>query len=92
MASACTVTNEWIDLDENPNFPRPPLQGRYVLRTGRNGLIDLLNEWRSAGVNHAALGIQMAQRAPMEIIQELADEVLPLFPSLAGPEPHTQAW
>ncbi|MEJ5865957.1 LLM class oxidoreductase [Pseudomonas farsensis] len=86
------VTNEWIDLDENPNFPRTPLQGGYVLRTGRNGLIDLLNEWRSAGVNHAALGIQMAQRAPMEIIQELADEVLPLFPSLAGPEPHTQAW
>lgn len=86
------VTNEWIDLDENPNFPRTPLQGGYVLRTGRNGLIDLLNEWRSADVNHAALGIQMAQRAPMEIIQELADEVLPLFPSLAGPEPHTQAW
>lgn len=86
------VTNEWIDLDENPNFPRTPLQGGYVLRTGRNGLIDLLNEWRSAGVNHAALGIQMAQRAPMEIIQELADEVLPLFPSLAGPEPHAQAW
>lgn len=86
------VTNEWIDLDENPDFPRTPLQGGYVLRTGRNGLIDLLNEWRSAGVNHAALGIHMAQRAPMEIIQELADEVLPLFPSLAGPEPHAQAW
>ncbi|MBC3414007.1 LLM class oxidoreductase [Pseudomonas sp. SWRI51] len=86
------VTNEWIDLDENPNLPRTPLQGGYVLRTGRNGLIDLLNEWRSAGVNHAALGIQMAQRAPMEIIQELADEVLPLFPSLAGPATHAQAW
>lgn len=86
------VTNEWIDLDEDPTFPRTPQQGGYVLRTGRNGLIDLLHEWRDAGVNHAALGMQMARRPPLEIIQELAEEVLPLFPALAGPEPHAQAW
>ncbi|WP_060512086.1 LLM class oxidoreductase [Pseudomonas sp. NBRC 111124] len=86
------VTNEWIDLDENPDFPRTPLQGGYVLRTGRNGLIELLHEWREAGVNHAALGIQMAQRPAQEVIRELAEEVLPLFPSLAGPEPHAQNW
>ncbi|MFG0495722.1 LLM class flavin-dependent oxidoreductase, partial [Pseudomonas sp. YQ_13] len=86
------VTNEWIDLDENPDFPRTPLQGGYVLRTGRNGLIELLHEWREAGVNHAALGIQMAQRPAQEVIRELAEEVLPLFPSLAGPEPHGQNW
>ncbi|MNH18851.1 Luciferase-like monooxygenase [compost metagenome] len=86
------VTNEWIDLDENPDFPRTPLQGGYVLRTGRNGLIELLHEWREAGVNHAALGIQMAQRPVQEVIQELAEQVLPLFPSLAGPEAHAQNW
>lgn len=86
------VTNEWIDLDEDPNFPRTPLRGGYVLRTGRNGLIELLQEWREAGVNHAALGMQMARRPPREIIQELAEEVLPLFPSLAGPEPRGQGW
>jgi len=86
------VTNEWIDLDEDPRFPRTPQQGGYVLRTGRNGLIDLLHEWREAGVNHAALGIQMAQRPAREIIEELAQEVLPLFPSLAGPGAHGQAW
>ena len=86
------VTNEWIDLDEDPNFPRTPQQGGYVLRTGRNGLIELLHEWREAGVNHAALGMQMAQRPAQEIIQELAEEVLPLFPSLTGPEPHGQNW
>jgi len=63
-----------------------------VLRRGRNGLIELLNEWREAGVNHAALGMQMAQRPAQEIIQELAEEVLPLFPSLTGPEPHGQNW
>lgn len=86
------VTNEWIDLDEDPSFPRTPLQGGYVLRTGHNGLIALLHEWLEAGVNHAALGIQMARRPPQEIIQELAEEVLPLFPSLAGPEPQAQNW
>jgi len=86
------ITNEWIDLDEDPNFPRTPLRGGYVLRTGRNGLIELLQEWREAGVNHAALGMQMARRPPREIIQELAEEVLPLFPSLAGPEPRGQDW
>ncbi|QXH53484.1 LLM class oxidoreductase [Pseudomonas fakonensis] len=86
------VTNEWIDLDENPNFPRTPLQGGYVLRTGRNGLIELLQQWREAGVNHAALGMQMARRPPQQIIQELAEEVLPLFPSLNGPEPCAQDW
>ncbi|MDR2308430.1 MAG: LLM class oxidoreductase [Paucimonas sp.] len=86
------VTNEWIDLDDDPDFPRTPQRGGYVLRTGRNGLIDLLGEWREAGVNHAALGLQMARRPPQAIIQELAEHVLPLFPSLAGPEPHAQSW
>lgn len=86
------MTNEWIDLADDPDFPRTPMQGGYVLKTGRKGLIDLLGEWRDAGVNHAALGIQMAQRPVAEIIQELAQEVLPLFPALAGPEPHLQQW
>lgn len=86
------VTNEWIDLDDDPHYPRTPQQGGYVLRTGRNGLIDLLGEWREAGVNHAALGIQMARRPAAQVLQELAEEVLPLFPALAGPQPHAQGW
>lgn len=86
------MTNEWIDLHEDPNHPRTPLRGGYVLRTGRRGLIELLGEWREAGVNHAALGIQLSQRPAADIIQELAEEVLPLFPSLAGPVAHAQHW
>lgn len=86
------MTNEWIDLAEDPNFPRTPLRGGYVLKTGRKGLIDLLTEWRDAGVNHAALGIQMAERSPYEIIQELAEDVLPLFPSHSGPTARPQNW
>lgn len=63
-----------------------------MLEAGRKGLIDLLGEWQSAGVNHAALEMQLAIRPPVEIIQELAEEVLPHFPTLKGPAPLTSAW
>ncbi|WP_316839768.1 LLM class oxidoreductase [Pedobacter gandavensis] len=75
------MTNEWIELTEDPNFPRTPLHGGFVLKTGRFGLIDLLNEWQEAGVNHAAIGIQHSNRPIKEIIDELATEVLPHFTS-----------
>ena len=86
------VTNEWIELTEDPDFPRTPLNGGFTLKTGRKGLIDLLGEWQQAGVNHAALGMQFATRPAAEIIQELAEEILPLFPSLEGPAPSAIKW
>ncbi len=86
------MTNEWIDLVDDPSYPRTAVQGGFVLKTGRNGLIDLLEEWNAAGVNHAALGIQFSARPAREIIQELAEEVLPLFPSLDGPPPLPANW
>ncbi len=86
------VTNEWLDLVEDPNHPRTPLNGGYTLRTGRHGLIDLLGEWQRTGVNHAALGIQFSQRPAAEVLQELAEYVLPLFPSHDGPVPAQVRW
>ncbi|MFO1755834.1 LLM class oxidoreductase [Pseudomonas aeruginosa] len=86
------MTNEWLDLVDDPAYPRTPLHGGYVLRTGRNGLIELLGEWRAAGVNHAALGIQFSARPAAEVIQELAEEVLPLFPSHPGVQPASMDW
>lgn len=75
------MTNEWLDLVDDPHYPRTPLQGGFVLRTGRIGLLHLLEEWQRAGVNHAALGIQFSKRPVGEVIQELAEEVLPYFPT-----------
>lgn len=75
------MTNEWLDLVDDPHYPRTPLRGGFVLRTGRIGLLNLLEEWQKAGVNHAALGIQFSQRPAAEVIQELAEEVLPHFPT-----------
>ena len=86
------MTNEWLDLVDDPDYPRTSLQGGYVLRTGRNGLIDLLGEWQAAGVNHAALGIQFSARPAAEVIQELAEHVLPHFPSHQGPGRVGPAW
>ena len=78
------ITNEWLDLVDDRSHPRTALDGGRVLRTGVNGLLDLLAEWREVGVNHAALGIQFSSRPPAEIIQQLAEDVLPHFPSLAA--------
>lgn len=86
------VTNEWIDLVADPKHPRTPLRGGYALQTGRNGLIDLLGQWQGAGVNHAALGIQFSTRPAAEVIQELAEDVLPHFPSHAGPAAADTSW
>lgn len=86
------MTNEWIDLVDDPGYPRTPLHGGYVLRTGRRGLIALLEEWQAAGVNHAALGIQFSQRPPAEVLEELAREVLPHFPSHEGPSAASAFW
>lgn len=86
------MTNEWLDLVDDPDYPRTPLQGGFTLRTGRKGLITLLEEWQVAGVNHAALGIQFAQRPAAEIIQELAEYVLPHFASHQEQPALATAW
>ncbi|MER5493425.1 LLM class oxidoreductase [Streptomyces sp. NPDC002490] len=86
------VTNEWIDLDEDPRHPPTPLRGGFVLRTGSEGLLDLLGRWRDAGVNHGALGVQHGRRPAAEVVAQLAEEVVPHFPALAAAEPLASAW
>jgi len=77
------MTNEWIELTEDPYFPRTPLRGGFVLKTGRIGLIELLHKWEEIGVNHAAIGIQFGKRDIGETLDELAKEVLPYFNATA---------
>lgn len=86
------MTNEWLDLVDDPYYPRTPLRGGFVLRTGRIGLLSLLEEWQAAGVNHAALGLQFSQRPAAEVIQELAEEVLPHFPTHQGVPAYSVDW
>jgi hypothetical protein len=50
-------------------------------RTGRRGLVDLLSKMRDSGTHHVALNLPSSERAPREVIEELAAEVLPEFHS-----------
>lgn len=86
------ATNEWIDLVEDPKAPPTPLRGGFVLRTGTDGLLDLLGRWRDAGINHGALGVQHGSRPAGEVVQQLIEEVVPEFPALAGRAPLTTQW
>lgn len=86
------VTNEWIDLDEDPGYPPTPLRGGFVLRTGTEGLRELLGRWKAAGVNHGALGIQHGRRPAAEVVAQLTEEVVPHFPALTATAPAAPAW
>nr|AFV52107.1 putative monooxygenase [Streptoalloteichus sp. ATCC 53650] len=86
------ATNEWIELVEDPNHPPTPLRGGFVLRTGTNGLLDVLHRWQEAGINHAALGVQHGVRPAAEAVAQLAEEVVPHFPALAAPAPRDPVW
>ncbi|WP_049558829.1 LLM class oxidoreductase [Nonomuraea sp. SBT364] len=86
------ATNEWIDLAEDPLHPPTPLRGGFVLRTGTQGLLELLGRWQDAGVNHGALGVQHGRRPAGEVIAQLGEEVLPHFPALGTAAPQAAAW
>ncbi|MGD6818270.1 LLM class oxidoreductase [Metabacillus sp. 113a] len=69
-----------LDLAEDPNeIPRPI---RLGYRIGRNYLIELLNSYKEAGVNHLFFALFDSQRPAEEVIQELGEEVVPHFPSI----------
>jgi luciferase-type oxidoreductase len=68
----------WFDLAKDPNAPIQP--GR-ILRAGRNALIELWREQQYAGVSHVVLNLKPTRRAAADILDELAEHVLPFFPA-----------
>lgn len=69
-----------LDLAEDPNeIPRPI---RLGYRIGRNYLIELLNIYKDAGVNHLFFALFDSQRPAEEVMQELGEEVVPHFPAI----------
>ncbi|WP_321960598.1 LLM class oxidoreductase [Paraburkholderia sp. J7] len=69
----------FLDLREDPDVPFQRIPGGF--RAGRNGLRDYLEQARSAGVSHVALNPKVSQQPYDEILDELAEYVLPYFPS-----------
>jgi luciferase-type oxidoreductase len=70
----------FLDLEEDPDFPLTPIPAG--LRVGRNGLMYYLETLQRAGVNHTAFNPKPSRRPVTEILHELAEYVLPMFPSL----------
>lgn len=67
-----------FELDRDPTFPVQP--GR-VLRAGRNALRELWLRQQEQGVSHVALHFKPQRRPAEEVIDELGEHLLPLFPS-----------
>jgi luciferase-type oxidoreductase len=74
-----------FDLDRDPDMPIQP--GR-VLRGGRNALRELWLTQQDQGVSHVGLHFKPQRRPASEVIDELGEHLLPLFPSL---EPDAEA-
>src|SRR5699024_4951881 len=70
-----------IDLAENAD--EDPTYMRLGFRSGRNFLLEHLKELERIGVNHVILGFKNAKRPAADIIQELAEEIVPFFPALS---------
>jgi luciferase-type oxidoreductase len=68
-----------VDLAENPDEAASPQRSGF--RLGRNLLIELLEQLRGVGVNHVALNFKRGRRPAAEAMEEIAQEVLPHFPS-----------
>lgn len=66
-----------LELSEDPSEPPTALNLGY--RTGAQPLVAILEEMRDAGVHHVALNIANSQRPVDEVIDELAQAILPVF-------------
>ena len=71
----------FIDLTDDPGTVPTPIFLGY--RLGRNRLIEHLETLRGLGVNHVFFNLRHSTRPAGEVMEELAAEVLPHFPSIA---------
>lgn len=68
-----------LDLTEDPGTePTPIFHG---IRTGRHALVDHLDRLTGMGVSHLSLSLRCSSRPVEEVLHELAETVLPSFPS-----------
>jgi luciferase-type oxidoreductase len=73
----------FLDLSADPDQAFVRIPGGF--RAGRHGLLAYLLQARAAGVAHVALNPKISRQPYAEILDELAEHVLPHFPSHAAP-------
>lgn len=69
----------FFELAENPIAPLRYIGNRFTM--GRKSLVDLWTQQQEQGVNHVALNLKPSRRPVEEVMQELAEFVLPIFRS-----------
>ena len=68
----------FFELDRDPDAP---LQSGRVLRAGRSTLRELWLRQKDQGISHVALNLKPLTRPAAEVIDELGEHLLPVFPS-----------
>lgn len=66
-----------VVLSEDPEAPIEKIPAGY--QTGREGLKNIIEEYRSAGVNHMMFGLSKNKRPTAEVMQEIGEDILPYF-------------
>jgi len=69
----------FFDLDKDPDYPATAIHAG--LRIGRHALVDYLHKVQAFGVNHVAFNMKAFRRDAEDVLHELAEFVLPHFPS-----------
>lgn len=69
----------FLDLVQDPDEPLVRTRGGF--RSGSRSLMRFLMDAQAAGVNHIALNPKVSRRPYADLMDELASEVLPYFPS-----------
>jgi luciferase-type oxidoreductase len=77
------LTPMQLDLTEDPDAPATAI--RLGLRTGRHALREHLRAMSDLGVAHVSFNLRPGDRPVREVLHELAEEVLPHFPSVTTP-------
>ncbi|MFF3910170.1 LLM class oxidoreductase [Streptomyces sp. NPDC001848] len=75
------LTPMQLDLTADPDTPATAI--RLGLRTGRRALVDHLTKMSELGVAHVSFNLRPGDRPVDEVLHELAQEVLPHFPTIA---------
>lgn len=73
------ITFLHLDLESDPHSPMKPV--RFGGRGGRMALIAELEALREAGVQHVGLHLRHSARSVVEVMEEIAEYVLPRFHS-----------
>ena len=73
----------YVDLEDDPNVGPVPIHLGF--RSGINALKKYLQSLENIGVNHVALNLRFNRAGTESTIKQLADELLPYFPSSERP-------